>query len=70
MTRKTRNCMRRLPVMGDLTPGGRERFQSEQEELAKHGVTLRLVTWVEIYNALHALEPIPIKGMQIGLRVG
>lgn len=57
-----------IAVLGDLTPGGRERFESEQEELAKHGVTLRLVNWIDIYKALHALEPIPLKGMQLRIR--
>ncbi|HEY3317813.1 MAG TPA: AIPR family protein [Coriobacteriia bacterium] len=58
-----------IAVLGDLTPGGLERFDSEQEALAAHGVTLRLLTWSDIYEALHALEPIPLKDMQVSLRV-
>lgn len=58
-----------IAVLGDLTPGGRERFEAERQALSSHGVTLRVVTWADIYEALHALEPIPLKNMKVSLRV-
>lgn len=58
-----------LAVLGELTPGGRDRFESERLELSKSGVTLRLITWEELYDAVHTLEPLPLKGMKLQLRV-
>lgn len=58
-----------LAVMGDLTPGGKDRFEAERLALANSGVTLRLITWREIYEQVHALEPMPLKGMKAQLHV-
>jgi len=58
-----------LAIMGELTPGGRDRLESERLELAKSGVTLRLISWEDLYSAVHTLEPLPLKGMKIRLMV-
>ncbi len=45
-----------LAISGELTPAAKSKFNSEQASLKKKGVSLRLVTWKEIYHALHFQE--------------
>ena len=45
-----------LAVSGDLTPSAMKKFAAEQAALKKQGVSLRLVTWREVYQALHFQE--------------
>jgi hypothetical protein len=45
-----------LAISGELTPSARTKFSSEQASLKKNGVTLRLVTWNDIYRTLHFQE--------------
>ncbi|MRS11633.1 MAG: hypothetical protein EG823_00995 [Actinobacteria bacterium] len=58
-----------VAVLGELTPGGQDRFDSERTSLAASGVTLRLISWHDIYEQVHALEPMPLKNMKMQLRV-
>lgn len=45
-----------LAISGELTPSAAKKFASEQSALKKAGVGLRLVTWKDIYQALHFQE--------------
>jgi len=45
-----------LAVSGELTPPAATKFLAEQAALKKKGISLRLITWKEIYQALHFQE--------------
>lgn len=45
-----------LSISGDLTPAARTKFLSEQASLRKDGVTLRLISWREMFHAMHFQE--------------
>lgn len=45
-----------LALSGDLTPSAAKKFIAEQAALKKQGIGLRLVTWKDIYQALHFQE--------------
>jgi hypothetical protein len=50
------SCNAALAVLGDLTPAARDLFRADQERLRDQRVALRLVTWRDIYRALHELD--------------
>lgn len=58
-----------LAVLGKLTPGGRERFESVRQSYLAHGVALRLIEWPQLFEAIHRLDSQPSKTMRIDLRV-
>jgi hypothetical protein len=45
-----------LSISGELTPSAKTKFLSEQSNLKKQGVNLRLLTWRELYHAMHFQE--------------
>jgi hypothetical protein len=45
-----------LAISGELTPSASKKFLSEQASLKRQGIHLRLVTWKDIYQALHFQE--------------
>jgi len=50
------NLTAALAVMGELTEPARLAFQSHRTRLAEKGISLRLIEWKKVYEALHALD--------------
>ena len=49
-------CRATLAILGKLTPAAWEVFEAERQALQKERIVLRLITWRDIYRALHEME--------------
>jgi len=58
-----------LALLGSLTRGGRDRFRAMRTYYQEKGVTLRLIEWPDVFEAVHRLDPVPAKDVRIDLSV-